>query len=540
MRRLPLAFLLLLACGRDSELSPTDSDTAPEVTLWGTALRQAFAIDDGWHTSSPLRAPSGATRVGVLLEASDGPPAMEARGFSASGTPGPWQRLEITWAEGALYVARADLGMEAFGAQLRLASLRGLRSLTWSAVVPAPPSPVGALGEAHQALRPELGDLVVDRATWGARPTECTAADPAKTRMAIHHTVTPADIDPARIRGIQAYHMDSRGWCDIGYHFLITRDGTIYEGRPLDLRGAHVGGHNTGNVGVSLVGCFHTSGCMDWTPFEPPEAMIDAAAAIVGRITALYDIPIDAERVKGHRDHAGATTTCPGDYLHARLDDIRSRAGDASTGLTYRASFVSQSFPLASEGLRLAPGAELAGEIAMRNDGTATWRPGETFLGTTEPRDGPSPLEGSDWLSPTRPASVDGIVAPGEVGRFQFSVRAPSVAGDYAQHFNLVQEGVGWFSSPPDDQLQVRVIVDADPRADAGTDAGTGAADAGWARADAGEGSVDAGATPDAAVRSGAVSSGCGCRSTGTSAPPLGTLLLLCFALRWRHGPGER
>ncbi|NIU21417.1 MAG: hypothetical protein GWN79_21120 [Actinobacteria bacterium] len=60
-------------------------------------------------------------------------------------------------------------------------------------------------------------------------------------------------------------------------------------------------------------------------------------------------------------------------------------------------------------------------------------------------------------MSERRAATVDAVTAPGEVGRFSFSVRAPDATGDYSQFFNLVQEGVSWFSSPPDDQLQIRV-----------------------------------------------------------------------------------
>jgi len=131
----------------------------------------------------------------------------------------------------------------------------------------------------------------------------------------------------------------------------------------------------------------------------------------------------------------------------------------------WRAEFVDQSFPLASMPFELAPGAESPGYIEMRNTGAEAWRPGEVFLGTTEPRDVDSPLAGPDWSNPHRAATVDAITEPGEVGRFSFTVRAPSAAGEYAQHFNLVREGVSWFSEsggPADGQLQVRVTVVAE------------------------------------------------------------------------------
>lgn len=131
----------------------------------------------------------------------------------------------------------------------------------------------------------------------------------------------------------------------------------------------------------------------------------------------------------------------------------------ASGGPDWEASFVAQTFPFARDPFELAGGAESAGHIDLRNDGAEPWRPGEVFLGTTEPRDVASPIAGSDWVSPSRAATVDAVTPPGEVGRFAFSVRGPATPGDYPQFFNLVREGVSWFSTPADDQLQVRVTV---------------------------------------------------------------------------------
>ena len=130
----------------------------------------------------------------------------------------------------------------------------------------------------------------------------------------------------------------------------------------------------------------------------------------------------------------------------------------------FTAQWVEQTFPLASEDFALSPNKTFTGFIAMRNVGTATWEPGATNLGTTQPRDTQSPIAGPDWLAPNRAATVHAITRPGEIGRFEFTVQAPAVAGDYPQFFNLVQEGVAWFGDqggPPDNQLQVRVTVEA-------------------------------------------------------------------------------
>ncbi len=132
--------------------------------------------------------------------------------------------------------------------------------------------------------------------------------------------------------------------------------------------------------------------------------------------------------------------------------------GESGTA-TWTAQFVSQSFPFARDPFELAPGEEQSGYLEMRNTGSESWRPGEVFLGTTEPRDGASPLTAGDWVSSSRAATIDRVVDPGNTGRFMFSVRAPTTAGDYPQYFNLVREGESWFSVPGDNVIQVRVTV---------------------------------------------------------------------------------
>ena len=49
------------------------------------------------------------------------------------------------------------------------------------------------------------------------------------------------------------WHLD-RGWSDIGYHYLIDRDGTVTEGRPIEKSGAHAKGYNKSSVGIALWG----------------------------------------------------------------------------------------------------------------------------------------------------------------------------------------------------------------------------------------------------------------------------------------------
>jgi len=53
---------------------------------------------------------------------------------------------------------------------------------------------------------------------------------------------------------IRRWHVEENGWDDIGYHFIITVDGKVHTGRPLNVQGAHVMGWNRDNIGICMVG----------------------------------------------------------------------------------------------------------------------------------------------------------------------------------------------------------------------------------------------------------------------------------------------
>ena len=63
----------------------------------------------------------------------------------------------------------------------------------------------------------------------------------------------------AKVAEIRRWHRGERGWTDIGYHFIIDRDGTVVKGRPVERVGAHVVGKNTFTIGVCLLGGYDAS-----------------------------------------------------------------------------------------------------------------------------------------------------------------------------------------------------------------------------------------------------------------------------------------
>jgi lysozyme len=139
----------------------------------------------------------------------------------------------------------------------------------------------------------------------------------------------------------------------------------------------------------------------------------------------------------------------------------------------YAAQYVSQSFPLATSALTMTAGQTIPSTIEMKNVGSKTWDT-NTHLGTTQPRDRSSVFADSTWIGANRPAGVTGTVPPGGTFKFTFDLHAPAAPGTYYEYFNLVEDGVAWFSDPgqggpPDNDLEVQVkVVAAPPQQDAG------------------------------------------------------------------------
>jgi hypothetical protein len=104
--------------------------------------------------------------------------------------------------------------------------------------------------------------------------------------------------------------MDTRGWNDIAYSFLINHEGTIYEGRGPGIAGGHTQGHNTISHAICLLGNFDED--------QPTVAAIRSTVELVrhGYAQGWWR----AGFTGGHRDASGASTSCPGKNLYRQLE----------------------------------------------------------------------------------------------------------------------------------------------------------------------------------------------------------------------------
>lgn len=75
-----------------------------------------------------------------------------------------------------------------------------------------------------------------------------------ETRYLIIHCAATRANQNVTFADIKRWHTQERGFIDIGYHWVIERDGKITQGRPLESWGAHCKGQNGKSIGVCLVG----------------------------------------------------------------------------------------------------------------------------------------------------------------------------------------------------------------------------------------------------------------------------------------------
>lgn len=209
-----------------------------------------------------------------------------------------------------------------YGADIQITQLEGpcFDPNPSEGAAPAPPSQSCVARGARPAI--------TARAAWGARSARALRPRHQPDRITIHHTVGAMGRDrPASlVRAIQNYHLDVQGWSDIAYHYLISADGSIFEGSaPTTRQGAHVFGGNRGNLGIALMGNFERD--------RPTEAQLKAAGELSAWLAEIYDIDLayDAARpgagtLLGHRHNAGQSTACPGTNLVAQMTTILSYA----------------------------------------------------------------------------------------------------------------------------------------------------------------------------------------------------------------------
>lgn len=108
----------------------------------------------------------------------------------------------------------------------------------------------------------------------------------------LHHRCGDGDVESIHMQHI------GRGWAGIGYHYYIRRDGTVYEGRPVQFVGAHCPNNNGKSIGICLEG--------DFRKVQPSKEQLKACKELIAKLRK--DIP-SIKRVLNHNDLY--KTLCP-------------------------------------------------------------------------------------------------------------------------------------------------------------------------------------------------------------------------------------
>lgn len=184
---------------------------------------------------------------------------------------------------------------------------------------------------------------IIMRTEWCGGSASCTGVNASynvvninATHLVIHHGASPNTYTSGQdvVRSYWNYHVNTLGWADIGYNYLIDKFGNLYQGRrnlnlpTQDVRGSHAGASNPSSIGVCFLG------------------NADVTTATASQLQKLYDLlawwfnhkalsPLSSAglqtqafgyqtipRICGHLDIG--QTSCPGTDLYGRLASIRT------------------------------------------------------------------------------------------------------------------------------------------------------------------------------------------------------------------------
>jgi hypothetical protein len=154
---------------------------------------------------------------------------------------------------------------------------------------------------------------VRDRSYWQANePREYKQHIPV--RITIHHDgeiFKPGENAAERLKRVQVWGMGpDRNWTDIPYHYLIDREGNIYEGRNVFTVGETATPYDpTGHLLLTCMGNFEEQ--------EITTEQLDALIRLTANSCEKYQISPDS--IASHKDYT--ETLCPGKDLYKYLEN---------------------------------------------------------------------------------------------------------------------------------------------------------------------------------------------------------------------------
>ena len=120
-------------------------------------------------------------------------------------------------------------------------------------------------------------------------------------KIIVHCSATPEGKDYS-VDTIRKWHLQ-RGFSDIGYHYIIYRDGSIHTGRDESVIGAHCKGHNSNSIGVCYIGGVAADGK------TPKDTRTSEQKQSLLKLLKELKVKYPKASIHGHRDFANKA--CP-------------------------------------------------------------------------------------------------------------------------------------------------------------------------------------------------------------------------------------
>ncbi len=342
-----------VALSRDGRLVALTASRTSRVPVCSPIWFDGVAVT--WDQEGP-----GAPTT-ILAASADGTTYGPSTRVDEEGGPDPGTAeyqaavhgTSYVWTGGSRCVRLSmDLPKGALVSDVRVLFINSSGTSAGSATGPQDVGPI-AVGNPGGPFAPSAADALtqrprmITREQWGANPKlmNCTplVADFLSVGF-VHHTAGSNSYSRSQaddvVRGIYAYDTNGRGWCDMGYNFLIDRFGDVFEGRSggitNDVVGAAQMGFNTGAFSVAMMGTFDSVA-------PPAPAMRSLQRLLAWRLDVAHVNPMawawmtsaggDTDRypagktvrlhaISGHRDTG--ITDCPGVVLYGLLPKIRS------------------------------------------------------------------------------------------------------------------------------------------------------------------------------------------------------------------------
>ena len=111
--------------------------------------------------------------------------------------------------------------------------------------------------------------------------------------LVVHCSATRPEMDVG-VNDIRKWHM-AKGWIDVGYHYVIRRNGVVEAGRRLHTIGAHVKGYNATSVGICLVGGLDKGS-------QPADNFTPSQKKSLRKLLVELSARFTSAKVLGHRD----------------------------------------------------------------------------------------------------------------------------------------------------------------------------------------------------------------------------------------------